>query len=131
MIAIIGGHGRLGRAISRIYTEDTVHCVDRDVYLSWASSNSGDDIVNFLEQHGLANGTVFVTAGLLDPNLSSEALFAANFDLPRNVIEAAARISAKVVTFGTIMERVPGAGNSYIQSKRELARYVKIGRAHV
>lgn len=120
---LIGGRGRLGHAIARQYADAGIVVLERSVYSDWSKNDAVDRVAQYFDRRAEA-ATIFVASGLLDPCAPSEDLLSVNYQLPRNVIEGAARLGAKVVTFGTVMEGLPGSGNPYVQSKRQLCEYV-------
>lgn len=124
-IYLIGARGRLGRAIAREYAGQDVRSLDRTVYQAWSVPSMAGEVSRYFEASKAgADTTVFVASGLLDPALPHEQLLGVNYHLPRNVIEGAARLGAKVLTFGTVMESLLRSKNSYIQTKTALGEYV-------
>lgn len=121
---ILGASGRLGRALAQQYANDGVAAIDRATYSNWTSKNSGDSISKYFEPIADDVTVIFVCAGLLDPSRSRDELFDVNFGLARNVVDGAAELGLKVVTFGTVMEQLPGTKNNYIQSKVTLAEHI-------
>ncbi len=130
MIFIVGGNGRLGRAIASEYAIESPTLVDRATYADWWQENSCDKVSRYFDALKAAESVVFVTSGLLDPQLPSEELLKVNFHLPKNIIGGAARVGIKVVTFGTVMEGLLTSANSYVRSKARLGEYVaEVGAA--
>jgi len=126
MIYIVGGRGRLGRALSQFYTSSQSHVLtlERREYENWGDEGAETRISRFFENSSPDNATVFVASGILDPRCSIDAHMRINYTLPRNIIDGATRAGLKVVTFGTIMENIKKTGNPYIQSKIRLGEYV-------
>ena len=129
MIYLIGGRGRLGQAIlsSRLFPETT--SLDRAVYEDWWRPDAADAIARSFGA-APAGSVVLVTAGLLDPALSAVEHRRVNVELPMRVIEGACRAGLRVVTFGTVMERLTRHPNPYVASKAQLGAFVA-GRAAV
>ncbi|WP_051593608.1 NAD(P)-dependent oxidoreductase [Achromobacter sp. DH1f] len=122
---VIGARGRLGHAIVREYAGQDVQSLDRAVYQAWSRPGMAGDVARYFEGLAGAQGaTIYVASGLLDPALPQEELLGVNYHLPRNVIDGAAAIGARVITFGTVMESLLRSKNPYIQSKTALAAYV-------
>jgi len=123
MIYLIGGRGRLGQAIlsSRRGLETT--SLDRVVYEDWWRPDAAGAIAHFFEA-APAGSAVLVTAGLLDPALSAVDHHRVNVELPMRVIEGACKAGLRVVTFGTVMERLTRHPNAYVASKAELGAFV-------
>jgi nucleoside-diphosphate-sugar epimerase len=123
MIYMIGGRGRLGQAIlsSRGSLETT--CLDRAVYEDWWQPAAAGAIERCFEAAPVGS-VVLVTAGLLDPTLSAAEHRRVNVELPMRVIDGACRAGLRVVTFGTVMERLTRHPNPYVASKAELGVFV-------
>ncbi|MFY3605635.1 NAD-dependent epimerase/dehydratase family protein [Achromobacter xylosoxidans] len=123
-IYLIGSRGRLGRAIAHEYAGHDVRSLDRAIYQSWSQPEMADDVARYFEASKAgADATLFVASGLLDPALPHEELLGVNYYLPRNLIDGAARLGAKVLTFGTVMESLLRSKNPYIQTKTALGEY--------
>lgn len=121
---IVGGRGRLGQALARAWPAGEVRCLDRAVYEGWAQAGAEADVARFFAPWAGSASTVFIAAGLLDPQLAPAEHQSVNLDLPRNVIAGVASLGLKVVTFGTVMESLLAQQNPYIQSKAALGRHV-------
>jgi nucleoside-diphosphate-sugar epimerase len=124
MTFILGGRGRLGAALARAQPAGVATCLDRDVYAGWSDPGAAQAVADYFAPHAGSGATVYVTSGLLDPRLNAAQLAAVNLDLPHNVIAGAGRHGLRVVTFGTVMERLLAQQNPYIQSKAALGRHV-------
>lgn len=125
-IYLIGAKGRLGQSIVREYAGQDVRVLDRAIYRSWSRPATADEVSRYFEATMAgADATIFVASGLLDPALPHEELLGVNYYLPRNVIDGAARLGARVFTFGTVMESLLSRSkNPYIQTKAALGEYV-------
>lgn len=123
MMYVIGGRGRLGRAIVKSRPEGQVITLDREVYQNWWQSRASASISRFFEASG-PGSVVVVAAGVLDPALPRVEHQRVNVELPSRVIEGACAAGLRVVTFGTVMERLVAPRNTYIASKSELGRIV-------
>ncbi|MDL2409394.1 NAD(P)-dependent oxidoreductase [Rhizobium calliandrae] len=124
MIFVIGGTGRLARAIAARHSDGETITPRREVYQDWWMPNAADAIREYFEPWERGNSTIFVVSGLLDPHAGEEDILKVNYYLPKNIVQAAAVLGIRVVTFGTIMERLLSRGNPYVQSKIALGRYV-------
>jgi nucleoside-diphosphate-sugar epimerase len=122
---LIGGRGRLGQAIAHEYVADGIVSLDRSVYEDWSHVDSVGKIARFFEKSSNEGAIVFVTSGLLDPKLAYEDLLSVNCSLPKNLIDGVAELGVKVVTFGTVMERLLESKNPYVRTKAILAEYVR------
>ncbi|MBC7453656.1 MAG: NAD(P)-dependent oxidoreductase [Massilia sp.] len=124
MKCIIGARGRLGQALERQFASEDVHCLDRALYQDWAEAGAAERIAQFFAPWAGSSGTIFVASGVLDPRMPAAAHARINLDLPRNIMQGAARCNLTVVSFGTVMETLQARPNSYVQSKIDLANYV-------
>lgn len=122
---LIGGRGRLGRAIAAEYAGSELVTLERSIYEDWSRDGAADQVSRYFDQNVGENSTVFVTSGLLDPNFSEEDLLKVNYTLAKNVIDGASKIGTKIITFGTVMEELIKSKNSYVRSKKKLSEYVE------
>lgn len=134
LICILGGRGRLGRALMRAYADRQILAPPRELYENWSNSDRIPEIREHFSQLSQSSSalekTVFVTAGILDPKAPPEAHLRVNYELPMNVIEAVSDLGFRVVTFGTILEEIGGITNNYVESKRRLGRFAdQLGKA--
>ncbi|OIQ25088.1 NAD-dependent epimerase/dehydratase family protein [uncultured Vibrio sp.] len=121
---IVGAKGRLGAALRCEFSKESIVSLDRNVYANWINDNGADRVSNYFNNIGV-KPTVFVASGLLNPSISGLDLFNVNYRLPANIAEGVTRIGGNVLTFGTVMERVSNKSNPYIESKRDLNRYIQ------
>jgi hypothetical protein len=121
---LIGSRGRLGQAIAHQYADCGIVSLDRVIYKDWVKPGAGDLVSQYFEKSSDQGATVFVASGLLDPRLPQEDLLSVNYHLPKNVIDGAGKLGIKVITFGTVMERLVELKNPYIQTKAALGDYV-------
>lgn len=121
---LIGARGRLGQAIAHEYADNGIVSVDRSIYEDWSQPGVADLISRYFDKRSNGDMTVFVASGLLDPTLSQEDLLRVNYHLPKNLIDGAAKLGIKIITFGTVMEGFLQSKNPYIQSKTALGEYV-------
>ena len=122
---LIGGRGRLGRAIAAEYSDSKLVLINRLIYEDWSREGAADQVSNYFDKNVRENSTVFVASGLLDPNLSEDDLIKVNYTLPKNVIDGASKLGVKVITFGTVMEGLIKSKNAYVLSKTDLNNYVE------
>lgn len=123
MIYVIGGRGRLGRAIQSSRPSDEVVVLDRAIYEDWWQGDAPPRIARFFEAMP-PDSVILVAAGLLDPALPRADHQRVNVELPTRVMEGARRSGQRVVTFGTVMERLVEHPNAYVATKAELGRVV-------
>lgn len=121
---ILGSRGRLGAALARACPQGTLTCVDRSVYQEWSAPGAAGAVSDYFAPWSTDGGTVYVACGLLDPRLEPGQLASVNLDLPSNVIDGAGAQGLRVVTFGTVMERLLAQQNPYVRSKAALAEHV-------
>jgi nucleoside-diphosphate-sugar epimerase len=124
MIYVLGGRGRLGQAILASLPKEEGVALDRAQYAQWWRSDSVPSIARFFER-APERSVVLVAAGLLDPALPGENHRRVNLELPTRVIEGACAVGLRVVTIGTVMERLVAHPNAYVATKAALARYVE------
>lgn len=126
---LIGARGRLGQAIADEYGDSEIVSLDRSIYEDWSRPDAPDLVSRYFDKRSKEGATVFVASGLLDPKLSQEDLLRVNYHLPKNLIDGAAKLGIKVITFGTVMEGLLQSKNPYIQSKTALGEYVSAAAA--
>lgn len=134
MTFVLGGRGRLGAALVRAHPAGSVKALEREVYAGWSAPGAEQAVADYFAPWAGSGATVYVASGLLDPRMDAGQLAAVNLDLPRNVIAGAGLHGLRVVTFGTVMERLLTQQNPYVQSKAALGRHVAAlaaGGAHV
>ncbi|MDM0081988.1 NAD-dependent epimerase/dehydratase family protein [Variovorax sp. J31P179] len=123
MIYVLGGRGRLGRAIEAARVSGEVTLLERAEYENWWQSDAVSRVARFFD--GAPPGSaVLVAAGLLDPSLPGPEHQRVNVELPSRVVEGACKAGLRAVTFGTVMERLPDPPNAYIATKAALGRVV-------
>ena len=113
---IIGGSGRLGRALTKAYCAEAIIVLPRSVYCDWITAEQRHGVINYFRQYQNYDITIFITSGLLDPMLPLETLLSVNYWLPKNVIEGTVSFKVRTITFGTVMEALMPTGNNYITS---------------
>lgn len=124
-VYLIGGRGRLGQAIAHEYADSGVVSLGRSIYEGWSQAGAVDKISRYFDTRSNECSTIFVASGLLDPNLSQDDLLRVNYQLPKNLIDGAAKLGIKVITFGTVMEGLLKSKNPYIQTKTALGEYAR------
>jgi len=122
---LIGSQGRLGRAICSDFASDDIVCLERSIYKGWSLSSTVDQVSKYFESLTGGDTTILIASGLLDPMLSKDDLFSVNYTLPKNIIDGAAKLGIRVITFGTVMEGLLMSKNGYVQSKTLLNEYVQ------
>jgi nucleoside-diphosphate-sugar epimerase len=126
---LVGARGRLGQAIAHEYADNEIVSLDRSIYENWSQPGVADQVSRYFDKCSMEGATVFVASGLLDPKLSREDLLRVNYHLPKNLIDGAAKLGIKIITFGTVMEGLLQSKNPYIQTKIELAEYISTAAA--
>ncbi|WP_432729531.1 NAD-dependent epimerase/dehydratase family protein [Variovorax sp. W6] len=124
MMYLVGGRGRLGQAVCASRPSGEFSVLDRTVYEDWWRPGAAGLVEQFFSV-APARSVVLVTAGLLDPALSATEHRQVNVDLPKRIIEGACRAGLRVVTCGTVMERLTRHPNPYIASKAELGLFAE------
>lgn len=123
---VLGARGRLGRAIATALPPNQIKIPDHSVYSEWWRDGAADLVSHYFGEPENCTSVVYVAAGLIDPNRSSDEHHRVNYKLARNVIEGATKQGFKVVTFGTVMEKVvrDKSSNPYFASKIRLGDFV-------
>ncbi|MFS8055585.1 NAD-dependent epimerase/dehydratase family protein [Rhizobium sp. BR 317] len=130
MIFIIGGTGRLGKAIASRYSCEETALPSRSVYENWWMPNSVSLISEYFRPWDGSGSVIFVASGLLDPSAAMSDLQRINYSLPVNIIEGTKKLGIRVVTFGTVTERLFPEGNAYVKSKIALSEYIARSAIH-
>ena len=123
-IYIIGGQSRLAISLANKYEKDSLVLLNRSLYSEWSKPGAKDLVSRFFEKCSDKGSIIFVTSGLLDPNLNYEDLLRINYHLPKNIIDGVRHLGMRVVTFGTILERSLQPKNNYVASKSALSSYI-------
>ncbi len=124
MFYLVGARGRLGQAIAKEYGDCGIVSLDRSTYEDWTRPGAHDLVSRYFDGYSNNGGVIFVASGLLDPKMSHEALLRVNYHLPKNLIDGAAKLGIKIITFGTVLEGLLQQNNNYIQTKRALSEYI-------
>lgn len=115
----------MARALRSEYSLEQVHVLPRKIYEKWAGRDAEKDILHFFKARlDGTPATVFVTAGVLDPNRPQEEIMRVNYSLSKNLVDSSAALGVRVVTFGTVMEGPGLSRNPYINSKILLGNHV-------
>jgi nucleoside-diphosphate-sugar epimerase len=122
MMYVIGARGRLGRTICSSRSADEIVALARTVYEDWWRADAIEPISRFFGA-AAPGSTVLVAAGLLDPALPEAEHWRVNVELPTRIIEGACAAGMRVVTFGTVMERLVEHPNAYVSAKARLGRF--------
>lgn len=123
---IVGANGRLGKKLASAFS-DNVICMERALYENWWRDNSIDDIAYYFERVGDRNpSTLYIASGILDPSRAIEEHNRINYLLPINLIQGAAKVGIRTITFGTVMEQWDNnTVNPYVASKIRLSNFVR------
>lgn len=122
---VVGSNGRLGQSIVRALGYENVDCLQRESYGEWGVDGAEKKVKAFFDNQNQEGNTIYVVAGLLDPLAPKHNLDAVNYLLPRNIIEGAAALGMKIITFGTVLERLLRHRNNYVQSKIDLNEFIQ------
>jgi nucleoside-diphosphate-sugar epimerase len=123
---LLGSHGRLGSAIISAFPNGHITSLDRGVYANWSANGAAHHISRYFENSSDSDSIVFVAAGLINPSAPADDHHRVNFLLPRNIVEGATRVGLRVVTFGTVMEKIVANStpNPYLLSKLKLGQFI-------
>lgn len=124
---VLGARGRLGHAIASSLSTSQVKTPNRSVYTEWWHDGAADDVSRYFERCANSEGVVYVAAGIIDPKKPVDHHDQVNFLLAKNVVLGASKLGLKVVTFGTVMEKIVGekSVNPYFSSKVKLGNFVE------
>ena len=120
---VLGGSGLIGAEIAKQFGIPSKNFIGKEDYLNWWDSSLQNQIYKYLEKLMPNGGNLFIAIGLVDPSLAPSDLLKANFELPKNIIQAAHKLNIRTHTFGTIQEYFK-TDNSYLSSKRRLAHFL-------
>lgn len=121
MMYVIGGRGRFGRAICASRSAREIVALEREVYERWWQSGADASIARYFDR-AEPGSVVLVVSGVLDPTLPRAEHQRVNVELPARIIDGACAAGLRVVTFGTVMERLLEHPNAYIATKADLGR---------
>lgn len=127
MNVVIGARGRLGRAIATSLPSNQVVTPERSTYSEWWREDGAERASWYLEGFGAQTGVVYVAAGIIEPSRPDDDHEKVNYQLARNIVEGATRLGFRVLTFGTVMEKLVGedSTNPYYSSKKKLGCFVE------
>jgi nucleoside-diphosphate-sugar epimerase len=123
-IFIIGGNSRLAKALGNYYSENECNYLKREIYEDWFNENKKLEIRNFFESKITEESIIFITSGILNSNSDTELLNNVNYHLPWNIIKSLEGLNIKIVTFGTILEKLVDSTNPYVKSKISLSKKI-------
>jgi len=100
---------------------------ERFTYFEWWREGGADRASRYLEGLRVEPGVVYVAAGIIDPSRPVDEHENVNYQLAKNVVEGATRLGFRVLTFGTVMEKLiaDDSKNPYYSSKKKLGRFVE------
>ena len=120
-IFIVGSNARLAKAIIKYYKNCEIILIEREVYRGWGNVESRESIFNFFKNKLCENSIIFITSGILNSKEDFKSIESVNYYLPWNIIRALEGIDSRIITFGTILEKIRNTQNSYIKSKIKLS----------
>lgn len=123
MLYVLGGRGRLGQAIAASWAPDDVVLPERSVYGHWWRPGADLEARRYFAS-APSGSVVVIAAGLLDPALPEAEHERVNVQLPLQVIDGACAAGLRVLTIGTVMERLAASANRYVSAKARLAQAV-------
>ena len=130
MNLVLGARGRLGaalcRALGNTSAAERVLAPARASYEGWWAPDSGAAITAFMQRQPQPVRTVFVAAGVVDPQAPDEAHARVNLLLPQQLIQACVPLGIRVVSFGSTMETLlrEAPDQGYAASKIALGHFV-------
>jgi len=124
---VLGARGRLGHAIAASSPLNQTLTPERFTYFEWWREGGADRASRYLEGLRVEPGVVYVAAGIIDPSRPVDEHENVNYQLAKDVVEGATRLGFRVLTFGTVMEKLiaDDSKNPYYSSKKKLGRFVE------
>lgn len=98
---------------------------DRRSAARWLECDGRQEIKKDLVDNLPEGVTIFVAAGITDPDEQPGKIRHVNLDLPIAIIEALKDHSCRIITFGTVMETFAPSDNPYVLSKTELSSFIE------
>ena len=120
-IFLIGGNARLAKAILKYYGQYECIVLEREIYQNWGEVGSENVIITFFKNDISKNSIIFITSGVLNSNAEKALIDKVNFMLPWNIIKSLEGLDVKIITFGTILEKMRITENAYVKSKIKLS----------
>jgi nucleoside-diphosphate-sugar epimerase len=118
---ILGKSGTIGFSLSSKLPENSIKEINKSEYLKWISE---EEIEKYFTHNAIsAEDRIFVCSGLTNPYLPTRNLLTSNFEIPRNILKAAAKNHTTVITFGSIFENLD-SNNPYIISKKKYLEFL-------
>ena len=131
-IFLIGGKGRLGQSIAKVFNNHNLVVLDRKTYKDWFLPERFEDIKSKLETDKDSTGNIImILSGIMNPDEDKEFIFKINYELPKNIIKANEGTNNKIVTFGSVMEDLSPQANNYISSKKKLSSFVEESKVDI
>ncbi|WP_282079807.1 NAD-dependent epimerase/dehydratase family protein [Aquimarina algiphila] len=124
-IFIVGASSKLSQSIKEKYVNHNIIDIYRETYTYWIGVDAQELIHDFFEKEISENSIIFIPAAILNPNIPNEQILKINYDLPLNIIEALKKYNARIVTFGTIFEKMGSSNNNYVNSKIKLSSRIE------
>jgi nucleoside-diphosphate-sugar epimerase len=130
-IAIVGGNGILGSAITTKFAPFQLHLIERSIATKWCFKGSTKEIKDYLQDNNEIR-LVINAAGLTNPRSSVDELDRINFRLPRELFEATNDLGIRLITLGTVMEIHPKVSNinPYVKSKLDFFNFIQNAPQH-
>lgn len=125
-VIVLGSDGRLGSALSSAYGQKVI-ALGRAKVAEWASC-ADVELQRLIDAYPKPS-LIHCAFGIVDPRAGSSELMRVNCHLPLRIARAAPA-SCRIVTFGTVMERIlpPRSMNPYVFSKNTLAEQLRVLR---
>lgn len=120
-IFLIGGNARLAKALLKYYEQYECIVLEREIYQNWGEVDSLDTISLFFKNNTSKDAIIFITSGILNSNAEKALIDKVNFMLPWNIIKSLDGSDLKIITFGTILEKMRTTENAYVKSKIQLS----------
>ena len=124
VIWILGEKGRLAHAVYQEFKEERPLKIGRRDYLKWLDL-SIHDLEVYFRKNLTPKSIIFVTAGIVDKNVTPRVIEQINVLLPIKILEASKNLDLLTVTIGSISEKFKSLDDFYTVSKRDLSHYIE------
>jgi nucleoside-diphosphate-sugar epimerase len=106
--------------MQKILDSESLIVIGRETYSAWLDSYK--EPLKYIKNLGTLPSHIINTVGAVDKNLSFQELVSVNTTLPINLIKACEEVGSKVVTFGSVHEKIDSyrSQSRYIESKGKL-----------
>lgn len=123
---IIGYNGIIGKNLSNSFRQDQNIHIEKSIYSDWIRGDGVLKISRYFKKWSNTQSTIYIAAGITNPNDCKQLHKKINFELPTNIIKGTEDLNYRVVCFGTVMDEFLNdrTTNFYLLSKKMLTNFV-------